>query len=66
MLFHQHYGTRGVQLSFTTSKYRNKVVEPNPAVKRRICAIQTPDCTEINFSPLFYTIGKGPYLGSGG
>jgi hypothetical protein len=29
-----------------TSKYRRKIAEPNPAVKRRImCAIQTPDCT---------------------
>lgn len=46
VLFQQNYGTSGGQLSFMTSKYRSKIAEPNPAVKRRIiCAIQTPDCT---------------------
>ena len=66
VLFQQHYGTSGEQLSFMTSKYRSKFAEPNPAVKRRMCAVQTPDCTEMNFSPLLYIVGKGPYLDLGG
>jgi len=49
-----------------TSKYRSKIAEPNPAVKKD--SMCNPDIRlhKINFSPLFYIIDKGPYLGSGG